>query len=92
MINIFYKLIDIIKNTINCFMNSNSIFPLFIILIIFYIILNYIFEIIEKEFLFHSNNVETITITIPNTFIFKNVIIFMLILLSNLFYKYFIKN
>ena len=90
MINIINKIFNIIKNVINCFIKSNYIFPLFILLIILYTILNYIFEIIEKEFTSSNNGIESIVITIPNTYIFKNTIIIMLIILSNFIYNIFI--
>ncbi len=92
MYNIIINLLNIIKNIIKCFVNSYHFFPLCILLIIIYMILNHIFAIIENEFISNSNGIESIIITIPNTYIFRNIIIITLILTSNFIYNIIFKK
>jgi hypothetical protein len=84
MINICMKIICIFENTINYIINSHNKFILFILLIILYGLINYIFSHIEKDLI---TNTESIIITIPHTYVYKNIIIIILIFLSNFLYN-----
>jgi|UniRef100_A0A6C0EH43 hypothetical protein len=85
--NLFYYIFCSITNFIKIISKSYYIFPLFISLLLIYLLINYILSILEKEFENHNSSNEIITINISHNNLFQNCSIIILILFSNYLYK-----